>query len=654
MIYLSAPIVLLACLCATLPLLLHLLGRATAANYSFPALRFVRAAAIKTARRRKIENIALLAFRMGLFTLLPLALALPFFRPNSAKFTAGKNMALAIVLDNTASMNQLVKGQSAFDLAKLQALRLLRGSDSAAPPEMAIVLCPINQASIVSSNMPQLSDQIRSLTPTGVETDLTPTIRQAEALLNDRNSPAKLIYVLTDMQKTTLHPNRLKNVKFPLAILNLSSPSDNLGITNINVPTPFIAGKPITFTVHLEGTLSTPRNITLKLFSEKNKLLHSRDLLLTGPPFQPITFDIVIPKPGFFSGFLELNPSDTLPLDNRFNLAFKVNPPISVQLCSDNAPQKDWSKDPGFFIRAALKAPGWLQPIISPKISNEANVLYFPQSANMNTTDLKNFLRQKNKSAVVFSSLEPSCPFLQTAGCGKILSVSDSQTPFPVEQTDSADPLLASLGFKGPTYRQLAVTRYVKFRPFDGTDPLLVLSSGDPLLVRRKNFFFFTSPPQLTYGTLPLNPIFPAILAQIAADTVPAESAFTFHAGQPFLLKAEKESPLLSITSSQPAAVLKPGSNQITLYTPGLYKTPRETLAVNCAPETTDLTASPLTDFANLPNIFAATNPQTLENSLAKLAQGTPLWDTLLFIALLILLAETLLANLRKPANPRS
>jgi hypothetical protein len=639
MISLSSPLVLLACLCALVPLILHFLGRATAANFSFPALRFLRAAAVKTARRRKIENVTLLACRMGLFTLLPLALALPFFRPKAANFMGGKNLALAIVLDNTASMNQLVKGQPAFELAKFQALRLLRGSDTAQPPELALLLCPVDSAPIVTSNLTQLSDRIRTMKPSGVETDLTATIRQAEALLNDQNSPNKLIYVLTDLQKSGLHPDRLNTVKIPLAILDLAEPGDNLGITEVKVSNPVIAGKPIAFSVQLDGSLSAPRNIAIKLMSEKNEILHTQDFLYTHSPLQPIFFEVTLPKPGPFAGFLELTFSDSLPLDNRYFFAFQVNPPIPVQICTTLPPQQDWAKDPAFFLSAALNAPGWITPRVSGKIANDVNVIYFPQSSSIDAKALERFLKKKEKAAVIFSSLETSCPVLETFGYGKIISIAETETPFPVEQTDTAEPLIASLGFKSSIYRQLAVTRYAKFRPADGTAPLLVLSSGDPLLVKRNNLFFFTSPPQLTYGTLPLNPVFPAILAQIAADTVPDESASTVRAGQTFTITA---------------ATLKPGPNQITLFTPGLYQFQNRPLAVNCSPETVDLTPCPLTDFAHLPNVFAANSPAALETDLSKLAQGKPLWDTLLFIVLLILLAETLLANLRKPANPHT
>ncbi|MFA5864199.1 MAG: VWA domain-containing protein [Phycisphaerae bacterium] len=657
----SAPVVLVGCLLAAIPLILHLLGRATATTFEFPTLRFVRAATVKTARRRHIENIMLLLFRMGLFTLLPLALALPFYRSKSVQFGAGKNLALAIVLDNTASMNQQVKNQTAFNLAKQQAIRLLRGTTAMSPPQIAILVCPMDHPPVITSNLTQLSDQIRSLSPTAAETDITQTIRQAQKLLDDQPAPNKLIYVLTDLQKSGFHPDQLKDSKYPLAVLNFHDTYNNLGISEVKLSNPIIAGKPVTLTIQLSGQFTSSRNLSIKLFTENKQLRHKQDILYTDQPIEPIPFDVTIPNPGFFSGYLELTPADQLPIDNRWYFTCKINPPIHALICADSVSPKQWSKDPAFFVSAAVNAPGWIKPktVKQAKLAtenlNNFNVIYLPRSDHLDIDTLEKFLKLENKSVVIFSSLEISCPFIEKMNLGKIISIANSDQPAVIDQTDIADPLIAGLGFKNSAYRQIAVSRYAKLSCDPRTEQLLTLSTGDPLLVKRKiknsALYFFTSPPQMTYGTLPITAPFPALLAQVAADTISTDASFTFRAGKPFAINADNST---FLTSSQPAIPLKQGQNQLTLFTAGFYKTASgSTLAVNCSEKATDLSAYPISEFSNNAKspIFAANSPDTLESRLTQLAQGKPLWDYILLTVLIIILAETLLANLRKSAS---
>lgn len=661
----AAPAVLVAALAAAFPLVLHLLGRSTAAIVEFPALRFVRAAAVKTAHRRRLENVALLVFRMSLFALLPVALGLPFYRSAAVRFAGGTtgHLALAIVLDNTASMNQKAGGRTAFALAKRQALRLLRGTDALAAPETAILLCPVAAQPVVTSNLEQLSEQVRALEATGAEADLVPAIKLAQTLLTTQPAPNKLIYVLTDLQKSGLRPDELRTMDVPVALLDVHVPADNLGITDVVLSTPVIANRPVTFTVRLGGSLGTARNVSLRLSDDKDRGLHSQDLICTGSVAEPISFDLVLPSPGRFHGRLDLGLDDQLAIDNRWYLAVQVNPPVPVLICSDAPSGKAWTDDPAFFLRAALNAPGWISPRtvarLSPADLKGENVVYYPQTARLDISALDSFLKTGGRSAVLFTSLTSLEPVLERLGLGTTAAVTTADEPATVDQTDAADPLLAALGFKSSIYHQIAVSRYVKLAPAPGAEALLVLSSGDPLLVKRRigrsTVYAFTTPAQVNAGTLPISPAFPAILAQIAADTVPADSAFTFRAGNAFTCATNAPGKVIAPTS-RPVADLRSGQNQLTLYSPGFYTSPAGVLAVNASEKATDLAAWPLSAFGpeGKSPILAADSPETLETRLNSLAQGTPLWDTILCLLLVVILAETLLANLRRPAETPS
>ena len=63
---------------AAIPVIIHMIHTARAPEVPFPTLRFLKTAAEKTARRRRLENILLMILRMLLFAGLAFALSRPF------------------------------------------------------------------------------------------------------------------------------------------------------------------------------------------------------------------------------------------------------------------------------------------------------------------------------------------------------------------------------------------------------------------------------------------------------------------------------------------------------------------------------------------------------------------------------------------------
>jgi len=73
----ATPLLLLGLLATLIPLVLHLLARAHSQELFFPTLRFLRLSMEKTARRRRIQHLLLMLVRMLLLLLLALAVAEP-------------------------------------------------------------------------------------------------------------------------------------------------------------------------------------------------------------------------------------------------------------------------------------------------------------------------------------------------------------------------------------------------------------------------------------------------------------------------------------------------------------------------------------------------------------------------------------------------
>ena len=108
---------------AVIPVFLHLLFQRRGPKLYFSTVRFLKLVVRKTARRRRIENLLLLLFRMALLGLLAMALAEPFI---PSRLSGQGPRDSVIILDNSYSMATRQQGVERFRTAKEVARELLR------------------------------------------------------------------------------------------------------------------------------------------------------------------------------------------------------------------------------------------------------------------------------------------------------------------------------------------------------------------------------------------------------------------------------------------------------------------------------------------------------------------------------------------------
>src|SRR6516165_7609107 len=99
----AAPLFLLAALAGLIPVVLHLIHRQKATEVRFSTLRFLRISVQRTRRRKYVEDLSLLAALWG----------------------SGRTSAIAIVLDNSASMAVTEGGRPRFEAARQGAEQVL-------------------------------------------------------------------------------------------------------------------------------------------------------------------------------------------------------------------------------------------------------------------------------------------------------------------------------------------------------------------------------------------------------------------------------------------------------------------------------------------------------------------------------------------------
>ena len=201
--FFMVPLFLAGALLAAIPVVIHLFFQRKAPQVFFSTIRFLQQCVRKTARRKRIENLLLLIFRMLLFGLLAVALAKPFFRSDLA---GGTGPATAvIVLDNSYSMATRHQGVERLTAAKELALKLVRGMSDR--DSVALLLTGGPEAAAKVALTRQLNDvhaQIAQAEIFDGRTDLVGKINQAYDLIRTSTDVNREIIVLTDLQANAL------------------------------------------------------------------------------------------------------------------------------------------------------------------------------------------------------------------------------------------------------------------------------------------------------------------------------------------------------------------------------------------------------------------------------------------------------------------
>ena len=115
---------LLAAAAGAIPVVLHMINRQQAKKLPFSTLRFLRISAEKTRRRKRIHDVLLMLLRMAVLILIAVGLAEPTITTLGSFWGSGAS-AVAILVDNSASMGVVDRGRPRFETARRAAREIL-------------------------------------------------------------------------------------------------------------------------------------------------------------------------------------------------------------------------------------------------------------------------------------------------------------------------------------------------------------------------------------------------------------------------------------------------------------------------------------------------------------------------------------------------
>jgi hypothetical protein len=366
-LFLNKPF-LLGLFAAAIPLLIHLFTRKRAKKLDFSTVDFIRDVAKRETKRLRVRNLLLMILRMSAIAAFVLGMARPAL---VGPFLRSKgSTAVAIVLDNSASMGSLKGGKSLFSYA-CDAAREIFGGLSQRDEGGLIAVCASSEGTPESPALvagpARLAGMVGLVAPSNGSSSPGEAIAMAYSLLEGSKSINKELYIVSDFQrsqwqeleraqsqrgqpqpeqtqrgkahKEELQRKGIRTTLVPISQSPSGSPSgfppDNLSIEKAEiVPLAAAREQMLEFVVANHGR-STARGVPVRLSSG------GKDIALKYVDVEPGSSAKVSLKLAVGAGEISSReisivlPPDVFPLDNTYFLAVQPPEQIDVLIVSD-------------------------------------------------------------------------------------------------------------------------------------------------------------------------------------------------------------------------------------------------------------------------------------------------------------------------------
>ena len=232
--------------------------------------------------------------QLVLLILLILALGEPVFSVRPSR--------IAIVLDNSASMQTLEQGQTRFTLARERARDLLADLGATGRVEIYVTLPRLQKTHADPLNPAEAGGLLARLTPV----DLGDTGVDYNGLFDRlaRENDYDWIYFITD------HPARGEAAK--LRVVSVGRPAANWAITSFQISRSSLLNPRLHAAVEI--TNFSPKDARIKVLLKSSGVVASREVMVGAGRTSVTSFE-GFPSKSYYEA--EIEPRDALPLDNR-------------------------------------------------------------------------------------------------------------------------------------------------------------------------------------------------------------------------------------------------------------------------------------------------------------------------------------------------
>jgi hypothetical protein len=671
-----APFFFLGAAAIAAPILVHLVRRTRARRVEFPTLYFVRQVPQRTIRRRTLHNLLLLVIRCLAILLIVIAFTRPFFSGgSSAKTTTGAG-ATVVLLDTSLSMrrDQLFveaqrRAETVIDDARNEQISLM-GFDK----RYAVV-------NRFSTDKNRLRLGIRSLNAGWEGTDYEQALRGAESLLAElKTTVPKKIVMISDFQASgwnhaTATFKLASNIELSTIDVGGNSPVPNVAITNVEARGVIYGQKYVdNVAVHIANFNDSDVEHVAIDFQINDQTVEKRDVSLKSRDTKVVEFTGFNLNDGSNRCAIDIITND-FAADNRFYFTLKREVPVKALIVesptrgrSDSLHlQSALTTDDDLPFTFTLKTAGSVDPANVPEYSliilNDAGTLSpaLADSLNrfvMNGGQLIVATGPRTELNSFSNALQSVMPAILTESVqtkpGESAAISEVKFDHPIFEVFQQSGRLAAAHVIG----------YFRSQPSTNAAVLARFEDGSPALVESRagkgRVLLFTSSLGPSWNDLSLTPLYLPFVHQMVRYAGSHETNSWYGLGQTFTVTRDKQGSVPAIDTPTGARLNEnrttpDGDLLVTGREPGFYR-----LRYNSAPDFAAVDIDGVEgDFSKLDfgqflasvtggagNAESSEAERKLSNE--ELEGRQKVWWSLLLLALILLVTESLLARRTK------
>lgn len=699
------PFFLFGLLAVAIPVVIHLVNLRRPRKVSFSTLSFFNELRKSTIRRIRIKQYLLMALRALALLFLALALARPFLPPSLAGSTGSNEpKAIAIIMDNSASMNRVGSRGPLIDQAKEVAGRIIQNANS----DDKFYITSTNEGRLAQKGLmtaPGALDRVSELSVQNTGHYTREKFRSAVEQLSDAPRSQTVIYVISDGQESQLsdlkglaekmEAKSTKSVSVQLISLEQGD-QQNLTISSIELKNQMVSrGSPVTLGVKVENTADAEAVNKFVSLEVEGELSGQYDLSLKSGQTKEFLFQLVPEKVGDLSGHIILE-GDEVEYDNEryfvlripksrkillvnkggsstfasylspaLEAARKTNAQLSFEeKTPSEVDPSQWSNYDAVVLNGIEEVPEYWHQDLQRYVQKGNGLMFFPSEQG----DIRNY----NRFLSLFNAGEFTNVVGEYGSFQSVTKMADLEGGHPVldevfakEEDEEIDVELSSLFY------------YFRYENSSGSGSLDILraANGDPLLSEQKFgegvVLVSTLGTDPGWSNLPVNPLFAPLYYRSTLYASSSERAgLQQHIlGHSFSWegKALSSEVKLAINASEYKPEVKRQANGIRIeyggreWKPGILSViigdQHRKVAVNQSiMESRFNTLSNkkwqqmLGDEFNVNDIIDAESLSSdgLQEKLSATMFGKEIWNWLIWIALLFLIAETAVARLYK------
>jgi von Willebrand factor type A domain/Aerotolerance regulator N-terminal/Putative glutamine amidotransferase len=659
------------------PILVHLVRRTRARRVQFPALVFVRQVPQRTIRRRTLHNLLLLLLRCLAILLIVIAFTRPFFSGGSAAKDNSAAGATVILIDSSLSMRR----EQLFAEAQRRAETAL---DDARIDEQVAVVSFDKRYTVINrftNDKNRLRTAVASLGAGWDGTDYEQALRGAESLLGEiETTGPKQIVMISDFQmpgwtQASAIFKLANNTKLTTFDVGGNNPPANVAITNVEARGVVFGQKYLdNLVVHVSNFADTPKDHVQVDFQINEQTVEKRDISLNSRDAKVVEFTGFNLNEGVNRCTMDIVSDDFAP-DNRFYFTLRRETPAkalivesasrgrsdslhlqSALTTNDDLPftftlKSTGSVDPTSiqdYSLVVLNDTGPIAPALADTLAKfvEAGGQIIVSTGPKTQVDSYNTSLQRITPATLREAVQTKA--------GESVAITEVKFDHPIFEVFQESGRLAAANVIGYFRSEPNTTAAVLARFEDGSPALIEGRTG------KGRVLLFTSSLGPRWNDLPLTPLYLPFIHQMVRYAGTREANAWYGLGQTFTVAKEREAAPPAVDTPGGARLsetrLTPdGDLLVTAREPGFYRLRYNErpgfAAVNTDGAEGDFTKLDFAQFISgvTGGAGGAEGSEANRNLSNREVEGRQrVWWSLLFVALLLLLAESFLARRTK------